>query len=722
MATQNLGRVGLVLKGEWDSATAYTALDVVSHDGNAWAAKQNSTNVEPTTGNSDFWQLFSNNADLVATVQGYKEDAASSATAAAASAADAAADAQYGEDAFNAIAHTFDPGADYTAGKYVWYNGELYRFSIAHPAGAWIGTDAARYTATDELPLIQQALGTKADAAEVEDVKDAITQASASVDETVEGWSQGSISASTGSTTSSNIRCRTGFIQFTSALFDEIAFTAKSGYKISIAEYSTNAQSGFVGMFQTMFEGTKVLKPNTSHYFRVIIGLTSDSNLTPSDIATDALTLAYKKPTDKTLSMSDIPADAKTTGERMSQLESDIHEDVSITQLLTWESGYINSSGNAASGLAYLRSNRYVATPCRLYMRSPNADYTVNIAEYNANGVFIKRYRWEPELRIACKQGYRYVFMIHDVNGADISDKASDSLFLNTFTISLVSVQSQIDAINEKIDAFGGKSIRILGIGNSYTWYVYRYLSKILTECGYTDIVVGQCYKGGITLAEQYANRTDTTFYQYYRKYTGGLTKVDTTGVSLEAALQLEDWDYIVIQQQSDESGQYASFVGTDFDINTFLAYISGFAPNAKIGLVSPWTHATGYDGERFLQYYNGDVALQDAAIKATIPRVAAEMSKCDFVVDLNILVDEARNNSYLGALGDEMLRPDKNHIDYGIPDYMCGVLYAMCIGADVKRLSWYPTLSDDSSITSATNGYLAWLARQAAINTYNAF
>ena len=160
MATQNLGRVGLVLKGEWDSTTAYTALDVVSHDGNAWAAKQNSTNVEPTTSNSDFWQLFSNNADLVATVQGYKEDAASSATAAAASAADAEASAQYGEDAFNAIAHTFDPTMDYAAGKYVWYNGELYRFSVDHPAGAWIGTDAARYTATDEFPLIQSNLAT----------------------------------------------------------------------------------------------------------------------------------------------------------------------------------------------------------------------------------------------------------------------------------------------------------------------------------------------------------------------------------------------------------------------------------------------------------------------------------------------------------------------------------------------------------------------------------
>ena len=58
------------------------------------------------------------------------------------------------------IAHTFDPGVDYTAGKYVWYNGELYRFNTAHSAGAWTGTDASQYTATDEYSLIQSNLTT----------------------------------------------------------------------------------------------------------------------------------------------------------------------------------------------------------------------------------------------------------------------------------------------------------------------------------------------------------------------------------------------------------------------------------------------------------------------------------------------------------------------------------------------------------------------------------
>lgn len=158
MATQNLGRVGLVLKGEWDSTTAYTALDVVSHDGNAWAAKQNSTNVEPTTGNSDFWQLFSNNADLVATVQGLKESAESSAAAAAASAQQAEEESELGANAMQGIAPVFAPTAAYSVGEYVWYRGVLYRFTANHAAGSWTGTDAAAAVIGNDLTDLKSAL------------------------------------------------------------------------------------------------------------------------------------------------------------------------------------------------------------------------------------------------------------------------------------------------------------------------------------------------------------------------------------------------------------------------------------------------------------------------------------------------------------------------------------------------------------------------------------
>lgn len=127
MATVNLGRVGLVLKGDWDSATAYVPLDVVSHNGSSWAAKANSTNVEPTTEHSDSWQLLANNAEWVSQVEEYLEQAE-----------------QYSEAAVKALANQalgYSDQSTYNVGDYVLYNDVLYICKTAvTTAEAWDST------------------------------------------------------------------------------------------------------------------------------------------------------------------------------------------------------------------------------------------------------------------------------------------------------------------------------------------------------------------------------------------------------------------------------------------------------------------------------------------------------------------------------------------------------------------------------------------------------
>ena len=69
MAAQNLGRVGFVLRGDWLSTTSYTELDVVTYNGNSWAAKKDNSNVTPSTENSEYWQLLSNSETLLASIE-----------------------------------------------------------------------------------------------------------------------------------------------------------------------------------------------------------------------------------------------------------------------------------------------------------------------------------------------------------------------------------------------------------------------------------------------------------------------------------------------------------------------------------------------------------------------------------------------------------------------------------------------------------------------------
>lgn len=50
-----------------------------------------------------------------------------------------------------AIAPTFSDSAAYTAGQFVWYDGNLFRFTTSHAAGSWTGTDASAAVVTTAL-------------------------------------------------------------------------------------------------------------------------------------------------------------------------------------------------------------------------------------------------------------------------------------------------------------------------------------------------------------------------------------------------------------------------------------------------------------------------------------------------------------------------------------------------------------------------------------------
>ncbi len=259
------------------------------------------------------------------------------------------------------------------------------------------------------------------------------------------------------------------------------------------------------------------------------------------------------------------------------------------------------------------------------------------------------------------------------------------------------------------------KNIKILGIGNSYTRDSLRWVWKILKELGYENVVVGHGYWGASTLAQQYSSRSSGSFE--YWKYTTSQNATKTSSKSLDFILADEAWDVVVFQQQSDEAGQYNSFVSDSFDINDFVSYVKLNISNSslRIGIALTWSHATGYSGDKFAQYYNSDPAVQLAAIKSVIPQVANHMSQCNYVVNVGIAIEQGRLNTYLNALGSQMLRSDKNHLQYGIPSYMAGLVYALTIcNVDITELTWYPTSTDEGT-TCTTSQYLAYLAKQCA-------
>lgn len=263
------------------------------------------------------------------------------------------------------------------------------------------------------------------------------------------------------------------------------------------------------------------------------------------------------------------------------------------------------------------------------------------------------------------------------------------------------------------------KNIKILGIGNSYTRDCMRWLWKILRESGYTNITVGHGYIGAVTLEEQYGKlNSNSADYEYWKYNT--YTPIKTSGKTLSQIITDEIWDVVIFQQQSDESGQYNSFVNASFDINDFITSVKNLIPNSalKIGLSMPYSHANGYVGDKFAQYYNSNPTTQLNAIKSVVPQVANHMSQCDFVINVADSVELGRANDYLKVLGTEMLQSDKNHLSYGIPQLLGSMTYACAIcGIKPSDFVWYPTKTDDSNITTNTSAYLSHLAKLCAYN-----
>lgn len=50
------GRILIMPKGDYDSTITYEMLDLVRHNGTSWLAKKESTGIEPTVENAEYWQ------------------------------------------------------------------------------------------------------------------------------------------------------------------------------------------------------------------------------------------------------------------------------------------------------------------------------------------------------------------------------------------------------------------------------------------------------------------------------------------------------------------------------------------------------------------------------------------------------------------------------------------------------------------------------------------
>ena len=138
--------------------------------------------------------------------------------------------------------------------------------------------------------------------------------------------------------------------------------------------------------------------------------------------------------------------------------------------------------------------------------------------------------------------------------------------------------------------------MKILAIGNSFSEDAMYYLKNIADADG-VEVKAVNLYIGGCNLERHWKNiRTDAREYQY--QLNG---HPQDRMVSVKEALDEEEWDYIVTQQASHDSGWQDTY---EPFLHQIIQYLKKEKPQAEILLHETWAYEVDSTHECFERYH----------------------------------------------------------------------------------------------------------------------
>lgn len=226
------------------------------------------------------------------------------------------------------------------------------------------------------------------------------------------------------------------------------------------------------------------------------------------------------------------------------------------------------------------------------------------------------------------------------------------------------------------------ESIKILAIGNSFSSDATEHLYGILKDLGAKEVVLGNMYISGCSLATHAANITsDSASYEFHFNKTGKWSTQKNQKLSY--ALSYAKWDYIIIQQVSGLSGVADSY---EPYLTTLVDAIKEKCPDATLGFHMTWAYQNGANHSDFPKYDNDQMTMYNA-ITAAVQANVLPHEEIKIIIPSGTAIQNLRT-SYVG---DNVTR-DGYHLSYGEGRYQAAVTWAKAItNWDMSGLKWSP-------------------------------
>lgn len=202
--------------------------------------------------------------------------------------------------------------------------------------------------------------------------------------------------------------------------------------------------------------------------------------------------------------------------------------------------------------------------------------------------------------------------------------------------------------------------VRLLMIGNSFSWNAFTYIRQIAEAEG-VELVVANLYYSGCSLEKHYDFLCmDSSDYYYSCSWAE-----EQTGYSLKKALADQEWDYISLQQVSGYAGDYDSYQPY---LHSLVTYLRENEPGAEIIWHQTWAYQKTSDHSDFPKYDKSQKKMWKA-INSTSKK-AAKAENIKYIVPSG----KAFQNARATAIGDNLNTDGYHANDMGC--YLAGYCF----------------------------------------------
>lgn len=262
----------------------------------------------------------------------------------------------------------------------------------------------------------------------------------------------GGVNGSTGANTTSTKRCRSPFIKLNPGCV-YLCELANTQYRIvNVTLYQTDSADSYTRSTEKEPNESILETQSNENYLRLTFAYTADDDhtMTSTDVSNISAVFSVFGFTDEKLIKSGIPADAKTTGDKLTDILNaigNINPTVinweewygKSTHPKGWMTGYyISSTGETKNSYLYIRTLNYHRDMSNYFAMvvEPPAGYFIGAVEWDQNNVYVGR-TTVYEKRIILTNGHKFAFMVGRFDNLDAEDYITDE-FISQIKVTLL--------------------------------------------------------------------------------------------------------------------------------------------------------------------------------------------------------------------------------------------------------------------------------------------